>query len=446
MVGLGLGALGASPARHGTARHGMAQRPFPRDVRHRCRTGEPRCPGRGPCLQPWSAVSGPCCAPSACGDGQEQSHGQHGAEVPGLHRSAAALVGGRDTGAESCPEATPAHHCLRTLPFPLPLRIYSSWRSPPRFIQALVHPLPPGHTPVTPTSQGTQGLGAAGDWGHGSYHTLSQQCRQLHPASRAPLAPQGTPRALHPRPCSPPQLAASHGRLSTGLSTGAGRRAGRRAGLARAGRPGSCRASCQRERGRRSLPRAVCSGSVPRGAGTTSNLAEPGRCLQEGTGALPVPLGAGHLRSHPWHLAAVGAPGVRCPPGMMAPCVSHPALHPRCQHCSGCRQYRCSCRSSVCPPAGWGGLAPDGAPLLASPGCSAVVVCWSCWSQPWGTGLWVGWGRTPVPGTVVGPEGPSPASHLAPSRCGRAPSAEGDLDAPPGGDRVRSERLLFTVN
>lgn len=58
-----------------------------------------------------------------------------------------------------------------------------------------------------------------------------------------------------------------------------------------------CRLSA-RARGRRSLPRAVCSGSVPRGAGTTSKRAEPGRCLREGTGMLTVPPGAGHPRSH----------------------------------------------------------------------------------------------------------------------------------------------------
>lgn len=157
--------------------------------------------------------------------------------------------------------------------------------------------------------------------------------------------------------------------------------------------------------------------------------------------------------SQPW-----AHPGSGAPPGVMAPCVSHPALYPRCQHCSGCRHHRCSCRSSVCPPAARGGLAPRWDPLLATgeglkpqpppgqPWLLSVVVCCGCWSQPWGTELWVGWGRTPAPGTVVWPEGPSPASHLAPSCCGRGPSAEGDLDAPPGGDRVRSERLFFTVN
>lgn len=332
---------------------------------------------------------------------------------------------------------------------PSPLHLQQLVLTPPKFIQAPVHPLPPGHIPITPTS-----LGAAVGWGHSSYHALSHAVLPASLGFQSPPGSTGHPQTTAPPSSQPPQLAASQGRLSSG----AGSRTGRRAGLAHAGRPGSCRASCQRERGRRSLPRAVCSGSVPRGAGTTSNLAEPGRCLQEGTGALPVPLGAQHLHSHPWHLAAVGAPRVRCPPGVMAPCVSHPALHPRCQHCSGCRHHRCSCRSSVCPPAARGGLAPRWDPLLATgeglkpqpppgqPWLLSVVVCCGCWSQPWGTELWVGWGRTPAPGTVVWPEGPSPASHLAPSCCGRGPSAEGDLDAPPGGDRVRSERLFFTVN
>lgn len=168
-----------------------------------------------------------------------------------------------------------------------------------------MHPLPPGHIPITPTS-----LGAAGGWGHSSYHALSHAVPPASPGFQSPPGSTGHPQTTAPPSSQPPQLAASQGRLSSG----AGSRAGRRAGLAHAGRPGSCRASCQRERGRRSLPRAVCSGSVPRGAGTTSNLAEPGRCLQEGTGALPVPLGAQHLHSHPRHLAAVGAPRVRCPP------------------------------------------------------------------------------------------------------------------------------------
>lgn len=64
-----------------------------------------------------------------------------------------------------------------------------------------------------------------------------------------------------------------------------------------------CRLSA-RARGRRSLPRAVCSGSVPRGAGTTSNRAEPGRCLREGTEMLTVPPGAGHPRGSCRHLIA----------------------------------------------------------------------------------------------------------------------------------------------
>lgn len=65
--------------------------------------------------------------------------------------------------------------------------------------------------------------------------------------------------------------------------------------------PGTGKLPCRlsaRARGRRSLPRAVCSGSVPRGAGTTSNRAEPGRCLREGTGMLTVPPGAGHPQRH----------------------------------------------------------------------------------------------------------------------------------------------------
>lgn len=74
--------------------------------------------------------------------------------------------------------------------------------------------------------------------------------------------------------------------------------------------PGTGKLPCRlsaRARGRRSLPRAVCSGSVPRGAGTTSNRAEPGRCLQEGTGMLTVPPGAGHPQRHCGHLP--GPPG-----------------------------------------------------------------------------------------------------------------------------------------
>lgn len=119
-----------------------------------------------------------------------------------------------------------------------------------------------------------------------------------------------------------------------------------------------CRLSA-RVRGRRSPPRAVCSGSVPRGAGTTSNRAEPGRCLREGTGVLAVPPGAGHPRNHRGHLTAVGA----------AECLSHlrGRQHPGppwdwcwCLRDDGMGTRR-HARSAVPYPA------PRGAPLVPAP-------------------------------------------------------------------------------
>lgn len=92
--------------------------------------------------------------------------------------------------------------------------------------------------------------------------------------------------------------------LGTGGSVG---RAGGQGGGQGWRAPGTGKLPCRlsaRARGRRSLPRAVCSGSMPCGAGTTSNRAEPGRCLQEGTGMLMVPPEAGHPRSHCGHLIA----------------------------------------------------------------------------------------------------------------------------------------------
>lgn len=264
-------------------------------------------------------------------------------------------------------------------------------------------------------------------WGHGSYHALSHAVPPASPGFQSPSGSTGHPHITAPPSLEPPQLAASHGRLGTR----AGRRAGRRARLARAGRPGSCRASCQRERGRRSLPRAVCSGSVPRGAGTTSNLAEPGRCLQEGTGALPVPLGAGHLRSHPRHLAAVGAAGVRCPPGddgtvRVPPCpapslpallwLSVPSLLLQVECLPASRMgWAGSRRGTLGPPPGhgWGAQAP--APswaALTAPGlwCAGAAghsrgarSCGWDGAGPRRLGLWCGQRGLPRPPTWFPP-------------------------------------------
>jgi len=118
-----------------------------------------------------------------------------------------------------------------------------------------------------------------------------------------------------------------------------------------------CRLSA-RARGRHSPPRAVCSGSVPRGAGTTSNRAEPGRCWRQGTrGGGGATAGTSQLwvqlSARPtWvvssdqdhHGTAAGAQGVvawgPCAVRVL-PCF---ALHPWCQHRSGCRHHRCAAR------------------------------------------------------------------------------------------------------
>ena len=118
-----------------------------------------------------------------------------------------------------------------------------------------------------------------------------------------------------------------------------------------------CRLSV-RARGRHSPPRAVCSGSVPRGAGTTSNRAEPGRCWRQGTrGGGGATAGTSQLwvqlSARPtWvvssdqdhHGTAAGAQGVvawgPCAVRVL-PCF---ALHPWCQHRSGCRHHRCAAR------------------------------------------------------------------------------------------------------
>lgn len=112
-----------------------------------------------------------------------------------------------------------------------------------------------------------------------------------------------TPQPDTPQPGTPGHCITQHPTSCAWLGTGGSvGRAGVQGGGQGTGKL-LCRLSA-RARGRRSLPRAVCSGSVPRGVGTTSNRAEPGRCLREGTEMLTVPPGTGHPWSHCRHLIA----------------------------------------------------------------------------------------------------------------------------------------------
>lgn len=178
-----------------------------------------------------------------------------------------------------------------------------------------------------------------------------------------------------------------------------GRAAGR-AGVRRAAKKLPRRLSA-RARGRRSPPRAVCSGSVPCRAGTTSNREEPGRCLQEGTGAPAVPSEAGHPRCHHRHLTSYLG-GQQCPGPpqdwcwflrddgtgtMQRACPAMPCPAPR-----GAPSVPALLRllapsllhaSHVSPRAGWGGLAPDGANwdpvlILVRPSCPVPLVPAPC--------------------------------------------------------------------
>lgn len=212
----------------------------------------------------------------------------------GLPCSAAALAGGQGQRGRVLPKSCPWPSCAVG---PSPWHCCSQ-------CQALAHLLHQPHSGSC-SSFSSQGHGLCSNRARcaadftGLPGTPGLQLRAPSHCTPQRDAPQpGTPGHCiiqHPTPCAC---------LGTGGSVGwAGVQGGGQGWCALGTGKLPCRLSA-RARGRRSLPRAVCSGSVPRGAGTTSNRAEPGRCLREGTEMLTVPPGAGHPRSGCRHLIA----------------------------------------------------------------------------------------------------------------------------------------------